>query len=332
MRILFALLILVLVAATACAHGAPLRDRLTRAAVTPDGQGRIAVSVLDLSTGARASIHGDAWMPMMSVFKLGLAVLALDQVDHGQLKLDQRLPIAEADVDDSENMPVAAAWKKGEHAPTLEELLVWLVESSDNTAADQMLALLGGGAAATARLHALGVTGIQIVEPEVSISARLDCSGLAAPARGWTWAAVHSCPDVPEAQQAAAAQHEVAASNNIATADGLVDLLARLDRGTLLTETSRRWLFRTMERTRNGPRRLKGLLPPRTPVAHRPGTAYTSAMGMSVAINDVGIVTMPDGRRFAIAVMESGSRASFAAQEDTIARLARSAWDALLRP
>jgi hypothetical protein len=55
-------------------------------------------------------------------------------------------------------------------------------------------------------------------------------------------------------------------------------------------------------------------------------------MGMSVAVNDVGIVTMPGGRRFAIAVMESGSRASFEAQEDTIARLARSAWDALLRP
>jgi beta-lactamase class A len=87
-----------------------------------------------------------------------------------------------------------------------------------------------------------------------------------------------------------------------------------------------------MEGTRNGARRLKGLLPPGTPVAHRPGTACTSETGPSVAINDVGIVTMPDGRRFAIAVMESGSRASFEAQEDTIARLARSAWDALLRP
>jgi beta-lactamase class A len=328
MRIPFALF--VFLAASACAHGASLRDSLARAAVTPDGQGRVAVSVLDLSTGMRASIHGDAWMPTMSVFKLGLAVLTLDQVDHGQLKLDQRLPIAEADVDDSENMPVAAAWKNGEHAPTIEELLVWLIQDSDNTAADQVLALLGGGTAATARLHALGVMGIQIVEPEVNIGARLDCAGLAAPAGGWTYSAAHSCSDVPEAQQAAAAQHEVAASNNVATADGLVDLLAQLDRGALLTETSRRWLLRTMGGTHNGPRRLKGRLPPGTPVAHRPGTAYSG--GMSVAINDVGIVTMPDGRRFAIAVMESGSRASFEAQEDTIARLARSAWDALLSP
>ena len=328
MRIPFALLILV--AASSCAHGAPLHDRLASAAVTPDGEGRVAVSVLDLSVGTRASIHGDAWMPMMSVFKLPLAVLALDQVDHGQLKLDQRLTIAEADVDDSENMPVATAWKNGEHAPTLEELLVWLIQYSDNTAADQLLALLGGGTAVTARLHALGVMGIQIVEPEVSIGARLECSGRPAPAGGWTFAAEHSCPDVPEAQKAAAAQHEVAASNNVATPDGLVDLLARLDRGTLLTETSRRWLLRTMEGTRNGLRRIKGMLPLGTPVAHRPGTAYPG--DMSVAINDVGIVTMPDGRRFAIAVMESGSRASFQAQEDTIARLARSAWDALLGP
>jgi len=325
MRIPFTLLLLV--AAPACAHGPPLHDRLASTAVTPDGQGRVAVSVLDLSTRTRASIHGEAWMPMMSVFKLPLAVLALDQVDRGQLRLDQRVPIAEADL--APDMPVATAWKNGEHAPTIAELLVWMIQDSDNTAADQMLALLGGGTAATARLHALGVTGIQIVEPEVSIGARLECAGVAAPAGGWTYAAVLSCPDVPEVQQAAASKHEVEASNNVATADGLVDLLARLGEGALLTETSRRWLLQTMEGTHNGARRLKGLLPPGTPVAHRPGTAYTS--DVSVAINDVGIVTMPDGRRFAIAVMESGSRASFEAQEDTIARLARSAWDALLR-
>jgi beta-lactamase class A len=168
--------LLLFVAASACAHGAPLHDRLASAAVTHDGRGRVAVSVVDLSTGTRASVHGDAWMPMMSVFKLPLAVLALDQVDRGQLRLDQRVPIAEADVD--ENMPVAIAWKNGEHSPTIQALLVWLIQDSDNTAADQMLALLGGGAAATAHLRALGVTGIQIVEPEVSIS---DPSGVRGP-------------------------------------------------------------------------------------------------------------------------------------------------------
>jgi len=323
---------LVLLAASACAHEPPLRGSLARVAVTPDGRGRVAVSVLDLSRGTRASLQGDAWMPMMSVFKLPLAVLALDEIDHGRLRLDERLPIAEADVDTAEDMPVATAWRNGQHAPTIEALLGWLIQDSDNTAADQLLALLGGGAAATARLQALGVSGIRIVEPEVAIGARLECSGLAAPAGGWTWAAVNACPDPPDALRAAAARHEVEASGNVATADGLVDLLDRLARGALLTEASRRWLLRTMEGTRSGPRRLKGMLPPGTAVAHRPGTAYTSEMGMSVAINDVGIVTMPDGRRFAIAAMESGSRASFEAQEDTIARIARSAWDALLRP
>ena len=328
MRILVALLPFFV--PSACAHAVPLHDRLVSGAVTPDGQGRVAVSVLDLSTGTHASVQGNALMPMMSVFKLPLAVLTLDQVDRGQLELDQRAPIAEADVDDA--LPFATAWKEGEHAPTIEALLAWMIRDSDNTAADQLLALIGGGSVATARRSALGVTGIRIVEPEVSIGARLDCAGLAAPAGGWTWAAVHSCPDVPDAQRAAAAEHEVAAAGNAATTEGLVDLLARLGRGALLTDPSRRWLLGAMASTRNGSRRLKALLPPGTPVAHRPGTAYTTEMGMSVAINDIGLVTMPDGHQFAIAVMESGSRAPFETQEGAIARLARSAWDALLRP
>ena len=51
--------------------------------------------------------------------------------------------------------------------------------------------------------------------------------------------------------------------------------------------------------------------------------------GVFVATNDVAIVTLPDGRRFAIAVMVTGSSAPMAEQERLIARLARTAWDSM---
>ena len=69
------------------------------------------------------------------------------------------------------------------------------------------------------------------------------------------------------------------------------------------------------------------MLPPGTPVAHKTGTAGVG--GITIANNDVGIVTMPDGHRFAIAVLMSGSHAELPVQEDTIARVAKAAWDAL---
>ena len=265
-------------------------------------------------------------MPMMSVFKLGLAVVALDEVDHGQLRLEQHVPIAEADLE-GDDTPTRTAWKNGDHAPALETLLAWMIQDSDNTAADAIYALLGGAGPIMARLHGLGVEAMEIAEPEIAIAARLGCPGATAPAGGWTAAAVAACPELTAEQKAAAGLREIEVSRNDATTDGLVDLLAKLDCGAILSAASNRWLVTTLQGTRTGPARLKGKLPAGTPVAHKTGTARVG--DVTVAMNDVGIVTMPSGRRFAIAVMISGTRAPPGLQEDAIARVARAAWDAL---
>ena len=317
---------LALTGAVACAHGPSLQQRIAPVAATPDGQGRVAVTVLDLSTGARASVGGDVPLPMMSVFKLPLAVVALDLVDRGQLQLEQSVPLQERDLE-GEDFPSWAAWKDGQRSPALETLLSWMLVASDNAAADEVYAVLGGGEAIAARLRALDVHGIQIGETELAIGARLACPGVRAPEGGWTGAAVEACPKLTPEQETASALREIRTSRNEATTDGLVDLLARVDRGELLSKRSRGWLLVRMEDTRTGLRRLKGQLPPGVSVAHKAGTAYVG--GVSVAVDDVGIVTAQDGKRFAIAVMMSGSRAPLEAQEDAIARIARAAWDAL---
>jgi beta-lactamase class A len=311
----------------ACASHPTLRNSLAQAATAACPGSTVAVTVLDLSTGARSSIHGDLRLPMMSVFKLPLTVAALDAVDKGEISLAQPIPIAESEL--APDMPIAEAWKKGDHSPTLEVLLTKMVQDSDNTAGDKMLAVLGGGAKVTERLRTLGVDGIDIGEAEVNISARLSCPpGVAMPTGGWTFAAVHSCPDANEAGHAAAARRELAGSPNVATSDALVELLGRLDRGGLLSDASRRWLLATLAGTTTGPQRIKGLLPPGTPAAHKTGTGGYLP-GIFVATNDVGIVTLPDGRRFAIAAMVTGSSAPIDEQERTIAKLARAAWDSL---
>jgi beta-lactamase class A len=318
-------LALALLTSAACASSPTLRDSLDRAAAGAGSGAVVAATVLDLSTGARSSIHGDARLPMMSVFKLPLAIAALDAVDRGELSLAQAIPIAEREL--APGMPIADAWARGERSPTLEVLLTKMIQDSDNTAGDKMVAVLGGGAKITARLRALGVGGIDIGEPEAGMSARLSCPpDVAMPAGGWTFAAVDACPEASEADHVAAARRELAGSPNVATTDALIDLLRRLDRGGLLSDPSRRWLLATLAGTSTGPRRIKGLLPPGTPVAHKTGTGG-HLPGVFVATNDVGIVTRPDGRQFAIGVLVTGSSAPMEAQERTIAELARAAWD-----
>ena len=81
-----------------------------------------------------------------------------------------------------------------------------------------------------------------------------------------------------------------------------------------------------MAASNTGPRRLKGLLPTGTVVAHKTGTSGTEN-GETAATNDIGIITLPNGRHIAIAVFVSDSPADEGTREGVIARIAKAAWD-----
>ena len=80
----------------------------------------------------------------------------------------------------------------------------------------------------------------------------------------------------------------------------------------VLSEKSREFLLATMSRTRTGTGRIKGLLPKGTPVARKTGTIGGVA-------NDVGFITLPDGRRFAIVVFTKSSTTPEADRDRAIA-------------
>ena len=54
----------------------------------------------------------------------------------------------------------------------------------------------------------------------------------------------------------------------------------------------------------------------------RPGAA-----GVTAATNDIGIMTLPDGRHLAVAVFLTDSRGDDAARDKIIARVGRAAWE-----
>jgi beta-lactamase class A len=107
---------------------------------------------------------------------------------------------------------------------------------------------------------------------------------------------------------------------NWSTPEAMVQLLTKLspERDGLLLK----WMIGSTP----GPQRIKGLLPPGTEVAHKTGTSGTDS-GLTRATNDVGLVTLPDGRHLAIAVFVSDSRADEAIREGVIAKITRAAWD-----
>ena len=61
-------------------------------------------------------------------------------------------------------------------------------------------------------------------------------------------------------------------------------------------------------------------------VAHETGTGGTRN-GITSATNDIGIITLPDGRHLAVAAFVSDSAANDDTRDAIIARLAKAAWD-----
>ena len=63
---------------------------------------------------------------------------------------------------------------------------------------------------------------------------------------------------------------------------------------------------------------LKAGLPPGATLAHKPGSSGEN-FGVTAATNDIGIVTLKDGRKYAVVVFLSGSTADQAAQDAIVA-------------
>lgn len=256
--------------------------------------GRLGIGIELLETRQRVMLAPSGRFPMQSVYKLPIALATLAAVDRGALRLDQRVDVGPADyVGNGQRSPLRDAHPAGTTV-TVEQLLALSTAESDGSACDVLFRLLGGPAAVQRHLDGAGIRGIRVRSTEKALGASLR------------------------------EQYD-----NWATPAGALTLLRALHAGRLLADTSQARLQRLLVETPTGPRRLKGRLPAGTIVAHKTGTSGT-VRGITAATNDIGIITLPDGRHLAVAVFLTDSPMDEAAREGVIAAVARAAWDAAL--
>lgn len=129
--------------------------------------GRLGVCSLDTQTGRQLLHRADERFALCSTFKWLLAAQALARVDQGQLQLEQRIPYGSGDL--LEHAPVTRE-HVGEGALSVEALARAVVVVSDNTAANLLLAQLGGPAGLTQFARSLGDTSTRLDrgEPELN--------------------------------------------------------------------------------------------------------------------------------------------------------------------
>jgi beta-lactamase class A len=177
--------------------------------------------------------------------------------------------------------------------------------------------LAGGAAAVTEYLRNLGITDFRVDRTTREIL--MDFYGLSGATPEIVAEAISKNPALVAAQVDPNPDFE-ADPRDHTTPLAMLQLLLAIDGGTAMRPESREFLLGVMSRTRSGPGRLKGLLPMGTPVAHKTGTAGGIA-------NDIGYVTLPDGRRFAIAVFTNSSETSVSERDRAIAEIARMLFD-----
>ncbi|HEX6865596.1 MAG TPA: class A beta-lactamase [Caulobacteraceae bacterium] len=334
MRLLAVLTVLLLAAcgpqertttATAPALDTKLLDREIGDIAARAAPAAFDVGVHSIDGGDSWALSGKRAFPLQSVFKAPLGAAVLSEVDAGRLSLDDEITLGVEDLSPPYS-PVADAWP-GVKTYTVRELLVRAVGGSDNTAADVLMHRIGGPGMVQAWLDEHRIVGLRIDRYERELQTEIYGLSSFRPAWRGEEAFTAAIAKVPPARRAAAMRAYLADPRDTATVSGALSFLDKLVNGQLLSPGSTALLLEIMTDTTTGQARLKAGAPDAASVAHKTGTGRTD-LGVNPVTNDIGVITLKDGRRYAVAVFLAGSRANDAARDKLIADTARAVVDA----
>jgi beta-lactamase class A len=209
-----------------------LPARITR--IEAEFGGRLGVAVLDTGTGRLTGHRLPERFPMCSTFKAPLTAAVLARVDAGEERLDRRIRIARTDI--ITWSPITET-RIGGQGMSVAELCDATMTLSDNTAANLLLASVGGPAGYTAWLRRTGddITRLDRTEPTLN----------------------EALPNDPR---------------DTTTPAAMAATLQRLALGETLSTASRARFVAWLRGNRTGDARLRARLPPGWVVGDRTGT------------------------------------------------------------
>jgi beta-lactamase class A len=271
--------------------------------------GRTGVAIMRIDNGEWISgKRMEELFPQQSVSKTWVALTVLDLVDQGKLRLDQNVRITPDDLAVFHQPIRDRVVANGSIEVTVQALLEQAIRASDNTANDSLLRTAGGPQAVQSFIMRKNLGAIRFGPGERALQ-----SGIA----GLEWRQEYAMgrrfyaarDAVPLSVRKAALDRYLADPVDGASPEAIVRALARLAKGELLSPASTRLILDIMSRTTSGPNRLKAGVPTGWRFLHKTGTGQVLPP-VSTGYNDIGIMTAPDGTRYAVAVMMGSTTAS----------------------
>lgn len=266
-----------------------LREQLSQ--IVSGKNATVGISIKSIEDKDTLSINGNLKTPLMSVFKFHIALTVLSKVDEGKLSLDQKIFIKKKDLLPDTWSPIREDFPEGNIYLTLDKLLRYTVSHSDNNGCDILIKLVGGTKTVQKFINKQGIKNFVIKVNEQQMQ---------------SWENLY-----------------VNTSTPLAT----TELLEKFYKGEVLKETTTKYLYQIMVETSRGLTWMKAGLPENTELAHRTGMSGTNDNNLRVAMNDVGIVKLPNGKHFILSVYLKNITESKENTEKIIADITKAAWN-----
>lgn len=288
---------------------ADLAERIE--ALDRDSPGELGVFLLRLSDDSRFGHDARRHWYLSSTVKVPIAIAVLQLADEGRLSLDEALTLKESDfVDGAGDL----LWQEPGTRWTIAQLLEKSIRNSDSTATDMLLRRIGEDELARriadwvgddafgpistildVRYEAYGVLHPEVAQLGNMDLVRLKNAEAGAPRYRALAEALGVSPDsfaLPDIDSAFERYYESGA--NSATLEGFGQLLARLARGELLSESNTALLLEHMQAISTGDDRIAAGLPDDVAFAQKTGTQLARAC-------NVGIVAPGEPRALVVA-------------------------------
>lgn len=255
----------------------------------------VGVSIKGIENRDTLSINGNMKMPMMSVFKFHIALAVLNEVDKGKLALNQKIYIKKEDLKEDTWSPIREEFPNGNMDLTLDQLLRYTVSHSDNNGCDILLELIGGTETVQKFINKNGIKDFTIKMNEDQMR---------------TWENLYINTTTP-----------------IAT----TELLEKFYKGKVLKKATTNYLYQIMVECSRGTTWMKAGLPAGTVLAHRTGISGTNDKNLRVAMNDVGIIKLPNGNHFILSIYLKNIIESREETEKIIANITKATWNYFIK-
>lgn len=251
----------------------------------------VGISIKGIEDKDTVSINGNLKAPMMSVFKFHIALAVLNKVDEGKLSLTQEVFIKKKDLHENTWSPMREDFPDGNVNLTLDKLLRYTVSHSDNNGCDILIDLVGGTKVIQKFINQQGIKDFVIKVNENQMR---------------SWKNLYVNTTTPLATTA---------------------LLEKFFKGEIIKESTTKYLYQIMVETSRGLTWMKAGLPENTELAHRTGISGTNDDNLRVAMNDIGIVKLPNGKHFILSVYLKNITEKQEDTEKIIADITKATWD-----